>query len=188
MTNQLKSKYKTIVIDFPYEFDKTNGFIRMKHIGVAKKEHYKTMPDKEILEFPIDDYADSDCDLFLWVVTRKIKFGFEVLEKWGFKFTDFITWDKILGVPVNGFQRQAEWCLYGHRGKKGINKIGKFIPTVIREQRQAHSQKPDSFYEMLRTNTQEPRIDIFARKRHFGFNAYGDQVEKEVTLPLELST
>ena len=169
-------KYHTIVIDPPWEFDKTNGFQRMKHTGVAKVEHYKTMTNEELKQFQINEFAYNDCDLFLWVVTRKIEFSFELLKSWGFRFVDFITWDKVLGVPVNGFHRKAEWCMYAVKGKKGISKKGKFIPTVITEKRGKHSEKPKLFYDIIKTNTLEPRIDIFARKRHEGFDAWGDQV------------
>lgn len=168
---------RTVVIDFPWEPDPNSGFIRMKHTGVAKKEHYEYMSDQEILDFPINDFAANDCDLFVWTVMRKFRFTFDVIRKWGFKVVEVITWDKELGTPVNGFQRKCEWCLYAYRGKKGISKSGKFIPTIIREKRTKHSQKPDSFYELLKTNTLEPRIDLFARKRHDGFDVYGDQVE-----------
>ena len=168
-------KYKTIVIDPPWEFDKTNGFQRMKHTGVAKVEHYKTMTDEEIKQFDINQFTDVNCDLFLWTVTRKIEFSFELLKSWGFRFVDFITWDKVLGVPVNGFHRKAEWCLYAVKGKKGISKSGKFIPTVITEKRTVHSAKPVMFYDILKNSTQEPRIDIFSRAEHDGFDQWGDQ-------------
>ena len=38
------------------------------------------------------------------------------------------------------------------------------------------------FYDMLLRNTPEPRIDIFSRKKHFGFDSYGNQAENPVTL------
>lgn len=69
----------------------------------------------------------------------------------------------------------------------GINKSGTFIKDIVREKRKKHSQKPDSFYDILKSNTQEPRIDIFARKRHEGFDAYGDQVEKEIQVSLQVT-
>jgi N6-adenosine-specific RNA methylase IME4 len=63
---------------------------------------------------------------------------------------------------------------------------GSFIPTLFRVSRTTHSEKPSMFYEILRIRTKEPRIDIFARKRHFGFDAYGDQVETEMEVPIML--
>ena len=167
-------KYKTIVIDPPWDISK-NNFSTMKHTGVAKKEHYEYMTNEQIKKFPINNYADSQCDIFLWTITNRIRFSFDLLESWGFRFIDFITWDKELGVPVNGIHRRAEWCLYGNRGKMGINKSGKFIPTIIREKRTTHSTKPELFYEILKNNTLEPRIDIFSRAEHDGFDQWGDQ-------------
>lgn len=58
------------------------------------------------------------------------------------------------------------------------------VIPIFREALREHSRKPDSFYEILRTNTPEPRIDIFARYRHFGFDSYGNEVQKDIQLPL----
>ena len=58
----------------------------------------------------------------------------------------------------------------------GINKKGKFIPSLIRQKRTRHSEKPSLFYEILKNNTKEPRIDIFARRKHDGFDSWGLEV------------
>ncbi len=171
-------KYKTIVIDFPWSVK--NNLKNLKYYRTGKDMPYKMMSNEEILSFPIDDFAGEVCDLFLWTITSKIPFCFEILEKWGFKYMDFIAWDKEIGVPVNGIYRRVEWVVYAYRGKMGINKSGKFIPTLIREKRKEHSRKPDTFYSILRTNTQEPRIDMFARRHIDGFEAWGNEVPKEM--------
>ena len=33
------------------------------------------------------------------------------------------------------------------------------------------------FYELIRRVARRPRVDIFARRRHEGFDAFGNQVE-----------
>lgn len=175
-------KYKTIVIDPPWTVK--SGFTDTKYYRHGKPLPYETMSDEEIIKFDINEFADEQCDLFMWTITSKIPLCFEILKKWGFKYMDFIAWDKEIGVPVNGIYRQVEWIIYAYKGKMGINKSGKFIRTMIREKRGKHSAKPDSFYKIIKNNTQEPRVDIFARKRHDGFDAWGNEVEKELQLPL----
>jgi len=172
------TKYKTIVIDFPWSVK--NNLTNTKYYRTGKPMPYKMMSDEEILNFPINNFVEEQGDLFLWTITSKIPFCFELLKKWGFKYMDFIAWDKEIGVPVNGIYRRAEWIIYAYKKKMGINKSGKFIQTIIREKRGKHSSKPNSFYKIIKNNTQEPRIDIFARKRHQGFDAWGDEVEEEV--------
>jgi N6-adenosine-specific RNA methylase IME4 len=172
-------KYQTVVIDFPWEVHNNLTDARFYRCGLQRMP-YKTMEPEEILNFPINDFADDRCDLFLWTITSKIPFCFDILKRWNFKYMDLIAWDKEIGVAVNGIYRRVEWAIYAYRGKMGLKRSGHIIQSLIKEKRKKHSQKPDSFYEILVTNTLEPRIDIFARKRHFGFDAYGDQVEKQI--------
>lgn len=167
-------KYRTVVIDPPWTVK--NGLKDLRYYRTGKTMPYKLMTDQEIKDFWIWDFADPiQCDLFLWTITSKIPLCFDILKNWGFKYMDFMAWDKEIGVPVNGIYRQVEWIIYAYKGKMGINKKGSFIRTMIREKRGRHSRKPDSFYEMLKTNTQAPRIDIFAREHRDGFDVWGDE-------------
>jgi len=166
-------KYKTIVIDPAWTVK--NNLKNLKYYRTGKKMPYDMMTNKEIENFPIDNFADKQCDLFLWTITSKIPFCFQLLKKWGFKYMDFFAWDKEIGVPVNGIYRRVEWIIYAYRGKMGINKKGKFIPSMFREKRGKHSRKPDIFYSIIKNNTQCPRIDIFARRKIDGFDAWGNE-------------
>ena len=177
--------YETIVIDFPWTV--SNNLTNTRFYRCGKQMPYKMMNDEEIMEFPINDFASERCDLFLWSITSKLPFCFKLLEYWNFKFMDFLAWDKQIGIAVNGIYRRVEWVFYAYRKKMGLKRRGHIIPSLISEKRKKHSQKPDSFYEVLRTNTPEPRIDIFARKRHFGFDAYGDEAEKHMIVPLNVT-
>jgi len=175
-------KYKTIVIDPPWTFAEHGMEIPMQGGKFKRTPPYETMSDAEILNFPIKEFADDNCDLFLWCTHTKLPFAFKILEQWGFKFHALLTWDKQNGVCINGFYRRTEFVLYGYRGRLGINiGVGSYIPTLFREKSTNHSRKPDVFYELLRKRTQEPRIDIFARQRHFGFDAWGDEVDNQQT-------
>lgn len=168
-------KYQTVVIDPPWTVK--NGLKNLKYYRTGKPMPYPLMSDQEIKNFPINDFADDRCDLFLWTITSKIPLCFEILKHWGFKYMDFIAWDKEIGVPVNGIYRRAEWLIYGYRGIMGINKKGDFIPSLLREKRGRHSRKPNIVYSTLYKNTREPRIDIFAREKRDGFDVWGNEVE-----------
>jgi len=170
-------KYRTVVIDPPWKV--CCNLTNEKFYRTGRRLPYKTMTDEEIANFPINNFALDECDLFMWVTHTKLPVGLEILKKWRFKFHCLLTWDKLSGVCINGFYRRTEFVIYAYRGKLGIN-VGKgqYIPVLFKEKATIHSKKPDVFYELLRKRTQEPRIDIFARQKHFGFDAYGDEVEE----------
>jgi N6-adenosine-specific RNA methylase IME4 len=171
-------KYKTVVIDPPWP----SSFIVLKRRPNQKQMPYKTMTLEEIKNFPINDYADSDCNLFIWTTHTWLKHTFEIIEAWGFKYHCCITWDKTNGLSLFGFTRQTEFVIFAYRGKITVNQKGKFIPTQITESQGKHSQKPQIFYQILLRNTPAPRIDIFSRKKHFGFDSFGNEAENPTTL------
>jgi len=177
-------KYKTIVMDFPWKLTDhgTDNFMKGK---INHNLPYGQMTDDEILNFNINDFAEYQCDLFLWTTHKKLPLTFKILERWGFKYYCIITWFKNSGLTVNGFFMNSEIVVYGYRGKFTIPRRGEAIPIVFKANTRGHSIKPDEFYELIKPKTREPRIDIFARKRHDGFEAWGDQVENEIQLTLK---
>jgi N6-adenosine-specific RNA methylase IME4 len=180
---ETNKKYKTIVIDPPWKAE-NSGVSRMDKFN-RKELPYQTMTDDEILTFPIYDFAEENCNLFMWVTLSKLPAGLDIVKEWGFKYHTIMAWDKASGVCLRGFYRRIEPIIFAYRGKFSISeKEGSYLPTLFKQQATVHSQKPTIFYEFLRARTPEPRIDIFARKRHFGFDAYGDQVEKSMEMPL----
>ena len=93
-----------------------------------------------------------------------------------------MTWDKVYGMNQHGFTRNSEFVLFCYKGKLCLNKKNKYIPTSFRGKRTSHSTKPRIFYDMLLRITPEPRIDIFSRKKHIGFDSYGNEAESPITL------
>ena len=74
------NKYQTIVIDPAWTVK--NNLTDLRYYRCGKDMPYSLMTDKEIMDFPINDFADERCDLFLWSITSKIPFCFELLKKW----------------------------------------------------------------------------------------------------------
>jgi len=187
-------KYRTVVIDPPWNVGLTGGLLKdkrclkdTKYYRCGKGMPYKKMSDSEVLAFPINDFASDVCDLFIWTTHRKLPIAMECLKQWGFKYHVLLTWNKTNGIGINGFHRKTELVVYGYRKKMGVLITpGHYIPTLFTEKLTKNSVKPNIFYAILRERTTKPRIDIFARKRHYGFDAYGDQVELSMEVPLQL--
>jgi len=179
-------KYKTVVIDppWPIALDKRIPEAIRKQDGKWSERKvtldYNTPHLEEIYTFPIDDFAADDCLLFLWVTTGKIeetpvlKIGMDLLETWGFKYHQIITWCKLTGLCIwSPFNSRTEHVLFGYRGE--FPKMYAVMPNYFETQQLQHSQKPAKFYQMLRSWTPKPRIDIFARRAHEGFDGWGNE-------------
>jgi len=171
----MEVKYKTIVIDIPWPVPTLSESVgqRMK-TPLSKGLPYSTMTKDEILNFPIEDYADKDCMLFMWTVQSMLLFSLDVVKSWGFKFHLLMTWNKIRGINHLGFFRNAEFVIVAYRGRYGVRMDRKNIPVVFTEMRGKHSEKPQKFYSMIEKVTDGPRIDIFARKIRHGWSTFGD--------------
>ena len=168
-------KYKVIVVDPPWKLKKANRKVRPNQ----KYMDYKMMSLKEIKDLPIEILADENSVLFLWVINKYIFEAKDILEGWGFNYHLVMAWDKGNGMPMFRFRRQTEFVVVGFKGKHPIFPNGKLIPTSFSFKSKKHSAKPDEFYKMIEVFN-GPRIDIFARQRHEGFDAWGDEVKNDL--------
>jgi len=147
-------------------------------------QHYKTMSMDEIKNLPVNDLADEDCILFLWVTFPVLKDALEIMESWGFKYsTCGFNWVK-KNKSGNGWhfglgywtRANSELCLIATKGKPVRQSAS--ISQVIDEPVQEHSKKPD----IVRNKIVElmgdiPRIELFARNKTKGWDVWGNEVK-----------
>ncbi|MDA7962885.1 MAG: MT-A70 family methyltransferase [Alphaproteobacteria bacterium] len=179
-------KYRCIVVDPPWNQGKTGKRSVRPRQGCSLD--YATMRLEEIKSVPVHDWARSNSFLWLWATNSKDKntkrpvlsMAFELLEWWGFTFHTMITWNKKTGpCPFSPYQVVTEHVLFGWRGKAQFdpNRLGK-MKTVFHETSTRHSVKPASFYEHIRQSFSGPRLDVFARQKHKGFDGWGNEYQK----------
>ena len=84
----MSKKYKTIYADPPW-WESGGGKIKR---GADK--HYPLMKTKDICNLPIQELADDNCHLYMWVTNNFLADGLKVMEAWGFKYKTMITWLK----------------------------------------------------------------------------------------------
>lgn len=199
-------KYRTIVVDPPWNYndEKPDGYkekLRSK-IGPdgSLHGHKNFNPDnrhiitrsitddydgvmdvEEVMKFDlIKKLADDDCILFLWTTNRFLFSCAAIMEAWGFSLGQggrTMVWhkNKAASSPMT-WQQNAEFIIVGSNGKsKWRSTLG--LEACFWATNEGHSIKPAKFYRMIRECTYEPRIDVFARRRHDGFDAWGNQVE-----------
>jgi site-specific DNA-methyltransferase (adenine-specific) len=147
---------------------------------------YDVMDLSDICALPIADIADKNCVLFCWTTYPKLQEGLDVIKAWGFKYkTVAFTWVKNNPSGV-GFhfglgywtRQNPEICLLATRGKP--KRINNKIPNLIIYPRGEHSRKPDEVRERIVSLMGDlPRIELFARRRALGWDAWGNEIESE---------
>lgn len=148
-------------------------------------DYSNTMSINEIKKFRlINQLADPDnCTIFLWTTNRFLYESPEILYQWGFDLGcggRTMVWNKLgqsSQIP-GGWCSNVEFVVVGHKGMQSNKwRTTKGLKAGFSAKNEGHSVKPALFYRMIRECTHAPRVDIFARRRHEGFDAWGDQVE-----------
>ena len=170
-------KYRAILADPPWRFE-TWGDGGM---GRSPESHYPTMSRGEIETLEVGPLAADDCALFLWVQSAQLLEAVGVMAAWGFDFrTTAFVWVKD-DHPGLGYwtRRRSELCLLGTRGKP--QRIAKDVDEVIHAPRGRHSQKPAEVYERIERLVPGPYLELFARERREGWDAWGNEPTLEPT-------
>ena len=178
-----KHYYKTIYADPPWP-ERGGGKIKR-----GADRHYPLMTVKEIKNLPVKELAHPEgCHLYLWITNNYLPAGLEVMKAWGFRYVTTITWVKDKFGLGQYFRGQTEHCLFGVRGKlpyKIVDGKRQQGTTVIFAKRKEHSRKPEKMREMIEKVSYPPRVELFARERHDGWDVWGLEVprtqQKKVT-------
>lgn len=180
------ARYKLIYADPAWEYrDKASAGKR----GACHK--YPVMSLDAIKRLPITKIAADDCLLAMWWVPPMPQEALDVVAAWGFtlKTMHGFTWHKLSKTGKrdhfgmgNLTRANAECCLFATRGKpKRISaRVRSLIVSPVRE----HSRKPDEARDRLVALMGDvPRVELFARQRYDGWDAFGNQVPGSIELP-----
>lgn len=172
-------KYKIIYLDPPWHYnDKASA-------GKRGAEHkYPVMKQTDLANLPINDIADEDCAMFLWVTMPKLNEVFELIEKWGFTYkTVAFTWvkqsktGKALHWGMGNWTRaNAELCLLAIKGKP--TRISASVHSVVFTPVEGHSKKPNEVRNrIVQLCGDLPRVELFARERVDGWDSFGFDID-----------
>ena len=137
------------------------------------------MSVKEIAALPVRDLAEDNAHLYLWATNNYLPQALEVMKVWGFTYKTVITWGKDRFGLGQYFRGQTEHCLFGVKGNLPYKVIdGKRAQgrTLILSPRREHSQKPPEMRSAIETVSHAPYIELFARERVDGWDAWGNEV------------
>jgi len=184
-------KYRTIVADPPWEYDRKTGLTTRGYKPSTAEAHYPTMPMAEIAALPVTDLAEDDAHLYLWVTSPRL-FGDrmagaadpgprEIMAAWGFAYKTTLVWVKPGWGMGWWFRNNHEFVLFGVRGKLPIPQE-KRRGSVITGGKREHSRKPDSFYDLVEAVSPGPYLELFARRQRLGWDTWGDEALEHVEL------
>lgn len=171
--------YRTIVADPPWDigFNARSGAGRDGERGLP----YPTMTLERIAAMPVADLAERSAHLYLWTVTSVFRHTFEIVEAWGFKPKQILVWCKPgLGSGMR-FRQNVEYVIFGTRGT-GLPITRRDVGTWHEWPRGPHSAKPEAFYDLVETISPAPRLELFARRRRLGWDAWGNEVDSDVEM------
>jgi len=192
--------FRTIVADPPWQYgawgaasSNANTECALRRVKSNKarpggndqtKIPYATMSVEEIAALPVRELAADDCDLYLWTTQKYLPVSFGVLEAWGFRYCQTLTWCKTpMGTGQGGlYCPTTEFLILGRKGKMPVKKRVDTTWWNAKRVLNRHSAKPEFFQDVIESVSDAPRLEMFARRRRLGWSAFGNECNADVTL------
>ncbi len=184
----MNSNYQLIYADPPWHFRVQSE----KGESRSAKKHYPIMSLDEIMSLPISKIAAKNSALLIWAIDPMLDVAFNVIKAWGFIFkTVGFYWVKKNFKSAGFFtglgyytRANPEQCLLATRGA-GLKRKDRSVRRLIVAPRARHSEKPVEAYNRIeRLFGEVRRIELFARRRRVGWDAFGNQVQSSIQLQL----
>lgn len=171
---QEQKRYKTVMADPPWDIQQKGRYGAINHYNLMTLDDIKAMPVSDLT-----DPEGSHC--WLWVTNAALRYGYEVLEAWGFTPRSILTWAKPrIGLGVY-LRNTTEHVLFGTRGKAPVRFNGQ--PTWMFAPLQDHSHKPEEQYAVIQRVSPGPYLELFARRRQPGWDAWGNEIASDIDIP-----
>lgn len=184
-------KYRTILADPPWEMgklgrgkDARKG--RNYHCGEIVHLQYPTMSINEICELPVNQFADEASHLWIWTTNKTLRDTFSVIEAWGFKYLNTLTYNKPSGVGP-WFVNTTQHLMFAYKGKLNMGQ-GRYARTSQYYTPTRHSKKPSESYGLIESISESPRLELFARpispllQKRDGWDVWGNEVTSDISL------
>lgn len=184
-------KYKTILVDLPWKYGAwgsgSNKVLKKSpHSHLAHTVHplpYPVLSISEIRSLQIKQLADVSCELYLWTTQKYLPYSFQIIEHWGFKYCQTLTWCKTPRGSGQGgiYCPTTEFFILARVGKmpkvERIDSTWFHVKRPYRNGYPAHSTKPESFQDMIEKVSYPSRIELFASRKREGWDAIGYEID-----------
>lgn len=172
--------YPVLLADPPWDFKTWSDKATR-----SARQHYSTMTLEELKALPVGHLAAKDSLLFLWGTWPLLKESLALMEHWGFGYaTCGFDWAKRSPRDTSwhmgpGYYTRAntEYCLIGRMGDPPRPKV-RDVRQLVVEPRREHSRKPDRIRSDIERMYEGPYVELFARSRHPGWDAWGNETDR----------
>lgn len=181
----MQKKYKTIVTDPPWKYGKWGKATpELRPNGKEYDLPYSYMSIEQIKAIPMQDLADENCELYLWTTQKYLPESFDVLKEWGFKYCQTLIWCKTpRGTGQGGIYCPTnEFLILARKGKAPKKKRIDSTWFHTKRPHNSHSTKPEFFQAMIENVSDEPRLEMFARRKRDGWDVFGNEAEGSITI------
>lgn len=186
--------YSTIAADPPWPYPNANS----NHVAMQQRLTksgrrmkgpnqlgYPVMSMVDLKALPVADHASPNAHLYLWTTNAFMSEAHELARAWGFHPKTILTWVKThrndptrVSMKTGYYFRGAtEHILFCVRGSLKLQ-VSEGVPTAFLWPRIGqHSVKPDEFYKLVEKCSPPSYLEMFSRRRRYGWDAFGNQIE-----------
>lgn len=186
-------KYSIIYADPPWSYyNDSTAKADCTTVKGMRRPPYSVMSSKDIMNPPVESIADDNAILFIWSTDYHLAKCMQVIESWGFEYkTVGFAWSKknkqgnqVCFMGAYTIKSGIELCLLATRGKEARKMLKKHnVRAYIETQRTKHSEKPNEARKRIEELFGDvPKIELFARQKYEGWDAWGNEVECDIDL------
>lgn len=173
-------KYKVIYADPPWKYWAWNE--ESENGSRNATDHYSTMSIEDLKALPIEQIADKNCALFIWFTNPLLPEGIDLIKAWDFEYkTVAFSWMKThnngaLYCGIGHYTRHGnELCILAMKG--ALKRVDTSVYQVLKAPVTEHSKKPDEVRRrIVQLFGDVPRIELFARQKAYGWDAWGNEL------------
>lgn len=167
-------KFKTLIIDPPWPYDKTSGHDSLR--GYSDSQ-YRPLSIADLVALPINEIMDpAEAYVLMWTTGPFLPDAISLFPAWGFKYITAAVWVKTTGLGVGyWFRGDHEHVLIGKRHKAPSFRTGQRSVFRFEAPRGRHSRKPSFLHETAERVLPGPYLEIFAREARPGWTVCGNE-------------
>ncbi len=172
----LSGVYRVVYADPPWSYGRAAGV-------TSAHDHYTGMTIDQLCQLPVAAHCYDNSVLFMWVTAPMLYYAsdkerpdpFRLMRAWGFEPKTGIVWDKVLHNFGNYVSVRHEHLIIATRGSCTPDRPVP-MPDSVQTERQdgEHSAKPPSFRKLIEALYDGPYLELFARDRAEGWDAFGN--------------
>lgn len=151
-------RFATLVLDPPWQ-DET--------VSENQRPPYATMTVDEIAAVPVPGWVGEKAHIYCHAPGPWVPTAVGLVQGWGFAFKQLITWHKARWSQGRYFRTRDEYVVFATRG--GLMLKRQDLPNHFAGPVGEHSEKPETFFDLVRAASPEPYGEAFQRQAREGF-------------------